>query len=371
MAEERKAYKDYFDRQAANALAKQVAGAMPDFDQKGFVRRAVRNIDSLEFHGRVKQFSDALHATLPNDVATSLDILTRSLPEPLPDCEAVTDGWLQWPMGQFIADHGLEHFDDSMHAMTELTQRFSSEFAVRPFVQHLPDETFAYLTSQLQHESPHVRRWCSEGVRSRLPWGAKLKNLVADPSPIWPILDALIDDDELYVRRSVANNLNDIAKDHPAEVITRAKRWLKKRRPHREWVVKHGLRTLIKGGNPKALELIGFGVPKGIGAMLAIKPRKIAIGEAVALDVTLQSKATKSQQLLLDYIVNFVRKGGKTGSKVFKWTTLELEAGQKTTLIRNHSMRQTTVRALYPGKHKIELQLNGQVVAEADFVLTK
>jgi 3-methyladenine DNA glycosylase AlkC len=371
MAEERKAYKDYFDRQAAKALSSQVAAAMPDFDRNGFVRRAVRNIDTLEFHGRVKLFADALYACLPDDIPESLDILTRSLPEPLPDCEAVTDGWLQWPLGQFIADHGLPHFDQSMHAMTELTQRFSSEFAVRPFVQHRPDETFAYLMSQLDHPSPHVRRWCSEGVRTRLPWGAKLNALVADPTPIWPILDALIDDDELYVRRSVANNLNDIAKDHPADAVKRAKGWLKKRSQHREWVVKHGLRTMIKNGDPAALALIGYGAPKGVSVELAIKPKKIAIGGALELNATLVSTARNSQNLLLDYIVHYVRKAGKSGSKVFKWTTLEIAAGETITLSRKHPMRQTTVRALYPGKHKVELQLNGQVVAEADFVLTE
>ncbi len=369
MAEERKAYKDYFDRSAAKALAQQVAVAMPSFDQKGFVRQAVRNIEALEFHARVKQFSDALRTTLPDDIPQALGILTQSLPAPLPDCEAVTDGWLQWPLGQFIADHGLDHFDDSMHAMTELTQRFSSEFAVRPFVQHQQEKTFAYLKSQLKHDSPHVRRWCSEGVRSRLPWGVKLNALVADPAPIWPILDALVDDPELYVRRSVANNLNDIAKDHPQVTIKRAKGWLKKPGEHREWVVKHGLRTLIKNGDPQALELIGFGAPKGVSAKLSIAPQKISVGETVALDVTLQSKAKSSQRLLLDYIVHYVRKGGKSGSKVFKWTTLELASGETRQVSRNHPMRQTTVRALYPGVHKVKLQLNGNVVAAGEFEL--
>ena len=113
------------------------------------------------------------------------------------DCEdRHTDGWLQWPLGQFIADHGLDHFDASMHAMEELTQRFSSEFAVRPFVEQLPEKTFEALLGKTTHTSPHVRRWCSEGVRPRLPWGRKLRALVDDPSPIWPILEALKDDDE-------------------------------------------------------------------------------------------------------------------------------------------------------------------------------
>ena len=190
-SEERKAFKNWFDRSAARALADQMAQAMPDFDQTRFVRLATRKLDSLEFAGRVKQFSDALAATLSESVPDALGTLTHSLPEPLAGCDETTDGWLQWPVGQFIADHGLDHFEESMTAMVELTKRFSSEFAVRSFVEHRPQETFERLLALTADENPHVRRWCSEGTRSRLPWGRRLQHLVDDPSPILPILEAL------------------------------------------------------------------------------------------------------------------------------------------------------------------------------------
>lgn len=298
---ERKAFKDWFDKVAARALASQVAGALPSFDQDQFVRLASRNLRTLEFAGRVQQFSDALAVTLPKSVPKALAVLTESLPDPLPDCEAVTDGWLQWPVGQFIADHGLEYFDASMTAMIELTQRFSSEFAVRPFVEHHPKATFERLLALTDHSSPHVRRWCSEGARPRLPWGVKLRALVADPSPIWPILEALKDDDELYVRRSVANNLNDIAKDHAALVVQRCRDWSVGSNERRDWVIKHGLRLLIKAGNPEALAVIGFGPPQKLTATLSIRPKQVAVGGVVELSAHLETTSAQAQALIVDY----------------------------------------------------------------------
>ena len=367
---ERKAFKDWFDGAAAQALATQMANAMPSFDQAKFIQLASNDLQTLEFAGRVQQFSDALRATLPESVPKALEVLTESLPALLPDCEAVTDGWLQWPVGQFIADHGLEHFEASMKAMIELTQRFSSEYAVRPFVERYPRETFERLLTLTQDPSPHVRRWCSEGTRPRLPWGKKLRDLVNDPSPIWPILEALKDDDELYVRRSVANNLNDIGKDHAKLVVQRCQTWSEDRNKHRDWVIKHALRSLIKDGDPGALAVVGFGAPEKLMAKLTIEPRQIAIGDVIELSAQLETSAAKPQDLIIDYAVHYVRKGDKTSAKVFKWKTLQLPAGGKVKLTKRHSMQQTTVRALYPGTHRIELQINGVRVTEESFQLS-
>lgn len=367
---ERKAFKEWFDEAAAQALATQVAGAMPGFDQEQFVRLASRDLQALEFAGRVKQFSDALATTLPESIPKALAVLSESLPEPLPDCESVTDGWLQWPVGQFIADYGLEHFEASMAAMIELTQRFSSEYAVRPYVKHHPEATFERLLALTDHPSPHVRRWCSEGVRPRLPWGVKLRDLVADPSPIWPILEALKDDDELYVRRSVANNLNDIAKDHAALVVQRCQAWSKDSNERRDWAIKHGLRSLIKAGDSAALAVIGFGPPQKLTAKLSIRPKTIAVGDVVEFSAQLETSSARAQQLVVDYVVDYVRKGGKTSGKVFKWTTLELPAHGRMTLDKRHAMKATRVRALYPDVHRVTLQVNGEKVAEAQFRLT-
>lgn len=366
---ERKAFKEYFDRAAARALADQVEAVHPAFDGPAFVRRATRGLADLEFQGRVWQFADSLAAGLPADVPRALAILTESLPPALPDCEAVTDGWLQWPVGHFIARYAGDHFEDAMIAMEALTQRFSSEFAVRPFVEAEPERTFRHLGSLTSHPSPHVRRWCSEGVRPRLPWGRVLSALVEDPTPIWPILEALRDDPERYVLRSVANNINDIARDHPDLVIEHMKAWSTGGGASRRWCIGHGLRTLVKQGRPGALALLGYDPPERLAATLTVDPEAIAIGGHVHLHLDLATTSPRKQPVVIDYVVEYVRTRGRTAEKVFKWRSAELAPRSTLQLTKRHPMRPTTIRALYPGTHRVSVQVNGERVAEGAFEL--
>ena len=366
---ERKLHKDWFDKSAAKAMADQISAVHKSFDCTAFRRSATRNIQSLEFNDRVKQFADALHQNLPAAYPKAISILIKSLPEVPVDAESVTDGWLQWPLGQFIADHGTEHLNESLDAMTELTQRFSSEFAVRPFIERYPVETLKYLNDLTGHPSEHVRRWCSEGCRTRLPWGVKLNKLIENPAPVWRILNQLIDDDSVYVRKSVANNINDLSKDHPQQVLKKCSQWKKKSRPKRDWIIKQGLRTLIKQGDSKALELTGFGAPERLHATILLSPKKIKVGESVKMQARVENRAKKSQSLMLDYVVHYVRKNKVTNEKVFKWKTIDIAAGEAITLVKNHPMKTTTVRALYNGRHKVEIQINGHRFDAAEFLL--
>lgn len=368
-AEQRKAFKDWFDKDAARMMSLQVAAVYGKFDKKKFQKLALNNIEQFEFNRRVQNFAAALAQTLPAEYPVAVGILTDSLPDPLPDCESVTDGWLQWPLGQFIADYGTDHFEPSMLAMKELTRRFSAEYAVRPFVERYPEQTFARLQQLTTHECPHVRRWCSEGTRTRLPWGRKLVQLIDNPKPVWPILEALKDDPELYVRRSVANNLNDLSKDHPQQVLKRVKQWSRKASDERQWLIKHGLRGLIKQGHPEALAIIGYTKPNKLDAKLALKPKKVAIGESVVMSVQLHNGSNKPQSLLVDYVVHYVRKTTATGEKVFKWKTLTLAPGEAICIEKKHALKATTIRALYPGVHLVELQINGYRVDKGQFRL--
>lgn len=369
MSEERKAFKDYFDRAAVKALADQVAPHVPDFDRARFSRRAARGLNALEMMDRVRQIAGALRKELPESTAAAMDALTASLPPPLPDTSDVTGGYLQWPVGQLIADHGTDDFDASFRAMVALTQRFSSEFAVRPFLIADPERVIARLMPLTDHPSPHVRRWCSEGVRPRLPWGQRAHVLEKDPSPILPLLEALKDDPEEYVRRSVANALNDIAKAHPALVVSIAERWWKGASKERERLVRHGLRTLIKAGDPGALAVLGYGPPKALSASLRVSPPEVSIGESVQLSLALSNDSRESQPLLVDYQVHYVKADGSARPKVFKWKELTLESGAGETLTKKHSIRRTTTRPLYAGEHRVEALANGEVVAEASFSL--
>ena len=240
---------------------------------------------------------------------------------------------------------------------------------MRPFLERHPEATFERLLELTTHPNAHVRRWCSEGTRPRLPWGKKLTTLVVDPSPIWPILEALKDDEEIYVRRSVANHLNDVGKDHPGLVVARCKAWSKGASDRRRWTIKHGLRTLIKNGDPAALAVVGFGPPKKLSAVLSVSPGRVEVGGEVTLQAQLETTAGRGQDLAVDYVVHYVRKNGTTSGKVFKWTTTRLPARGTATFEKRHPMRKTTVRKLYPGEHRVELQVNGVRIAETSFRL--
>lgn len=366
---ERKLFKDWFDRDAARALAKQLSAATSKFPTSRFVKLATTDIEKLEFAARVNQFSFAMRDTLPEDLSIAMGIIRDSFPQPLPDCEAVTDGWLQWPVGQFIADYGLSHFDESMLTMLELTQRFSAEFAVRPFMEHHMSQTIAHLRTLTEHPSPHVRRWCSEGARTRLPWGRKLNNLIKNPKPILPILEALKSDQERYVRRSVANNLNDIAKDHPKLVIARCDKWMAGKKPHHSEVVKHALRSLVKDGDKSALAVLGFGAPEKLSCLITASDENVPLGGTVELSAEIKSRSKKRQALIVDYIVHYVRKNGVTSEKVFKWKNIDIPPMETLSLKKRQSFKQTTIRALYSGLHKIELQINGERVAATSVLL--
>lgn len=367
--EQRKAFKDWFDKAAAKSLVAQIESAYPAFDGQRFERLACKNLKALEFNARVQQFSSAMAQTLPAEYPAAVAILCQSLPPAQVDCESITDGWLHWPMGQFIADYGVDHFEESMTAMIELTQRFSAEFAVRPFVERYPKETLERLLQLTSHVNPHVRRWCSEGTRTRLPWGRKLHQLIDDPAPIWPILEALKDDSELYVRRSVGNSINDLTKDHSKQVIDRCTSWQKRSNANRDWVIRHGLRSLIKEGDRSALALFGYSSPIKLDAKVAIDPGRINVGETLTVSVELSNGAALDQELLVDYIVHYVRKNGSSNAKVFKWKTLSLAAGSTIDIKKNVPMRETTIRALYSGEHRIDVQVNGEVFAGAGFDL--
>lgn len=366
---ENKKFKEWFDHDAARLLGEQLLSSYPQLDLEEFIHLATKNIDHLEMQDRVSQFSQAMAVCLPENKQPALKIITQSLPDILPGTDVITNGWLQWPVGKFIADYGISHYEAALDAMIELTQRFSSEFAVRPFVERMPEKIIPDLIRLCNHHSPHVRRWCSEGTRPLLPWGKKLHALVEDPSPVLPILEALKDDPEKYVQKSVGNHLNDISKNHPELVVATCKKWMKTAGPERKWIIARGLRTLMKEGHSGALELMGFPPAKNLRVELDVSPSQIPIGSSVELQVSLKNEYGQTQKLLIDYAVTYVRKQQNTGRKVFKGTTKTLQASEETTFTKKHPMKVTTTRALYPGEHLVEILVNGERITMESFTL--
>jgi len=363
-------FKEWINTDAITRLAGALSAARPDWSPAPFVAAATDGLGALELKDRVRHVAAALRARLAPAYPDALRHILDSLGPPLSSTEGVTEAFEVWPLCQFVEAYGLEHPALSLDAIHALTRRFSCEFAVRPYLLRHPEATLARLTAWTRDPDVHVRRLVSEGARPRLPWGVRLQPFVLDPTPVLPLLEALKDDPELYVRRSVANNLNDIAKDHPALVVSTAERWSEGASPERQKLVRHALRTLIKQGDPGALAVLGYGPPQVTLEAFAVDTPAVAMGGALTFSVRLRSTASGPQRLLLDYAVHHKKKNGTLTPKVFKWTTRELGPGEALELSRRHPIRPITTRKYYAGEQRVELLVNGASLGILPFALT-
>ena len=367
-------FKNIYNPTLIEGMAGHFARVSSEFDRAVFLKTALAGLDDLEMLARAEQISQAIDAAFPPDLATKRAAMVAAM-DPRTDMElsemGVRDtgisGWAGEPMARVIARHGLDDPEPNLEALREMTMRFSSEFAVRPFFRDHPELTMKTALRWAQDENVHVRRLASEGSRPLLPWGIKLQAFVKDPSPLIPLLTGLRDDPEEYVRRSVANNLNDIAKHQPDLVADIAKDWLKDASKDRQRLVKHACRTLIKQGHPGALEAFGFPPPQ-LGDVSLSAPEVVKLGDQMPIAFRATSKI--DQKLLVDYVLHFMRANGKLSPKVFKWTEIAATAGQVVELAKTHPYKVVTTRKDYAGAQKLGVQVNGQTVAEVPFELT-
>jgi 3-methyladenine DNA glycosylase AlkC len=375
-------FKNLINADTVRRAGAQLQRVWPAFDRPCFEHQAAHGLDTLEFKARAMQLADALQATLPPRFADAAEVLEAALAPPIPldaagepvglsEAQSAQGlaGWVVWSLGEFVARAGQADVPRALACLHALTQRFSAEFAIRPFVRDHPETVFHTLARWTQDPSAHVRRLVSEGSRPRLPWGLRLQALVTDPTPTLALLRALQDDPSAYVRRSVANHLNDIAKDHPQAVADWVKTHRQNASAQREALLRHASRGLIKQGHPPTL--LAWGLQPGLRgrAMLGLSPQRVRVGESVQVLVTLQSTAEQAQDLVVDYRVHHQRANGSTSPKVFKGWKLTLAAGQVRALDKRHSLRPVSTRTLYPGSHRVELLVNGQPVAQAVFEL--
>ncbi|MFI0842375.1 DNA alkylation repair protein [Mesorhizobium sp. IMUNJ 23232] len=356
------ALKEIFDRERLAHIAREAAAVSAGFDTDTFMARAAENLDALGIMQRMRQVAVALHAALPGGYARNIEVLSALAPH-------LRHSFVAISLAEFVALYGLDDFDISMKALRFFTQFGSAEFAVRPFLLRDLSRTLAVMEQWAGDENEHVRRLASEGCRPRLPWAVRIPSLIKDPSPVAPILERLKSDPSLYVRKSVANHLNDIAKDHPDWVLDRLSKWpLDDERT--SWIAKHALRTLIKKGDSRALALVGAGgKPLLKVEAMAVTPQKIALGERVSLAARLVSTANESQRLVVDYAVHYVKKNGVANRKVFKLKVLDLAPGAAAELSISQTVKDFTTRKHFAGHHRIELLANGEIVAESGFHL--
>lgn len=369
-------FKNLFNVALIEAMAAHLARVWPEFDGAGFIAMAADNLDQLELKQRSHRIYRALRRFLPGDFPRAAGIMRAAL-HPAEDDDlgtGVSDqdglrGWAIMPMTEYIGLHGLDHFELSMALFKDMTKRHSVEFAIRHFLLAEPERVLAVLRGWCADPNRHVRRLVSEGTRPRLPWAMRLPTFIDDPAPVISLLEVLKGDAEEYVRRSVANNLNDISKDHADLVADLARRWLRGADRDRTRMVRHACRSLIKQGHEGALKALGYGPPKVEIEQFTVTTPKVIFGAALEFEATVRSRADYEQALIVDYIVHHRKAGGATTPKVFKWKTVRLAARGKLGLARKHAIRPITTRVYYPGGHFVEIQINGIALGRLPFEL--
>jgi 3-methyladenine DNA glycosylase AlkC len=261
----------------------------------------------------------------------------------------------------FVAKYGLDYFDISMQALYQMTKRFTAEGAIRAFIQKYPDRTLTVLQQWAEDPNCHVRRLVSEGTRPRLPLAPRLRDFVHHPRPVLALLEQLKTDPELMVRRSVANNLNDIAKDHPDLVLETLARWKQAVDPATQWIAGHAARTLLKQGHMGALALLGYPAENNISvASFQLNQTSVRMGEDLVFTIEILSTTDAPQNLLIDYVVHHLKANGKLAPKVFKLAKKRLVPRAMLSLTKRHAFRPLSTRVYYPGRYALEFQINGQ-----------
>ena len=357
--------KDMYNSQFVDALGTALQSAYPAFDQVPFTARVFDSgWKARELKQRMRHIATLMHDSLPADYRTALDVLQRAFP-------ALADyDFEKMVFPDYVEVYGLHDWEASIPALEGFTRQVSAEFAIRPFIVRYPERTMAQMRDWAEHDHPGVRRLASEGCRPRLPWGMGLPALKAEPAPILPILEQLKQDESETVRRSVANNLNDISKDHPDVVIDVLRRWQAHDTKSMRWITRHALRTLLKQGHPEALELLGYPSDPAIDVHnLTVEPEIVHISGKVTFSFELQSLSDQSQNLMIDFVAHLMKANGKQSPKVFKLTKKTLEPGQVVQITKSLSFKAITTRKHYPGEQAIEPKINGRSFGRIKFLL--
>ncbi|MES9883477.1 MAG: DNA alkylation repair protein [Sedimenticola sp.] len=364
-------FKEIYNLALVNVLADRCADVIPDFPSTSFVKEVSQNLEQLEMKERIQQIADGFNTFLGADYLSALETLLEvSNPRPQIGLEEMR-GFEVWPLCHYVEEHGLDHFEESIAALYKWTKQFTSEVSIRQFLIKYQEKTLEVLEEWVHDPDENVRRLVSEGTRPRLPWACRLPHFQKDPLPVIHVLKKLKSDSSLYVRRSVANNLNDIAKDHPDLVVETIEDWFEVDDADRMWLIKHACRSLIKKGHPKVLTLLGYTENPEIQVeKFVLTPEKMSLGETLLIELNLKSQSDKEQKLVIDYKVHQMKANGKLAPKVFKWTTRNLEGNKDVLLIKKHKIIPVTTRRYYSGQHLVELMINGVSYGIQEFFLS-
>ncbi|UVM48035.1 DNA alkylation repair protein [Pseudomonas sp. B21-015] len=354
------ALKEIFNAERLAHIATEMTAVYPEFDAKAFLKLAKTGLTELSVMQRMARVSECLHAVLPLGYEESLDVLRALAPR-------LNSAFVSMFLPHYVATYGAHTFDLSMNALKYFTAFGSSEFAIRHFLRSDIERSLALMHDWSLDENEHVRRLASEGSRPRLPWSFRLEPVQADPTLAAAILDNLKADDSLYVRKSVANHLNDITKDHPEWVLALIEGWSLENK-HTAWIARHALRSLIKQGNKRALAIIGAGGTPEVEIIdVKVEPAVIRLGEKITLSFRVKSTVPDSQRLVIDYAIDYVKANGSTSAKVFKLKALTLSDNASEAISRSQHIKELTTRRHYAGQHAVHILVNGERLASTHF----
>ena len=352
------ALKEIFNAERLQHIASEMSAVYPAFKAKAFLKHANAGLAELSVMQRMARVSESLHAVLPLDYVDALDVLRELAPR-------LNSGFVSMSLPHYVASYGAHAFDTSMEALKYFTTFGSSEFAIRHFLRSDLERSLELMHDWAQDENHHVRRLASEGSRPRLPWSFRLETVQANPQLAAGILDRLKADESLYVRKSVANHLNDVTKEHPEWVLDTVEGWSLENR-HTAWIAKHALRSLIKQGDLRALTVIGAGAKAEVELLdVKVVPAVVRLGETMTLSFTVKSLVPVEQRLVIDYAIDYVKANGGTSTKVFKLKTLELAGFGSEVVARRQVIKDFTTRKHYAGEHGVHVMVNGERLGSA------
>jgi 3-methyladenine DNA glycosylase AlkC len=354
--------KEMFNRDFYKRLAAAFSKVDRNFNSQKFFNDVTHNLEALELNGRMRNTSLVLNKHLPASFKKSVQILKQVIP-------SMNPGYTNLLFPDYVGLYGHDHFDVSMDALEYFTRFGSSEFAIREFLKKEFHRTLDVMQVWSKSKDHHVRRLASEGSRPRLPWSFKLDEVIKNPEVTRPILENLKTDESLYVKKSVANHLNDLSKDSPSYMLNVVKSWDHKNL-HTSWIVKRACRSLIKKGDAVSLSIFSFekNVKVQVNNLTISKP-KLRRSESFDFHFTIISKKVSPQKIVVDYVIRYVKKGGATSPKVFKLKELDLQPGQTVHIRKQQHFKDLTTRKHYPGIHTLEVMINGRMLANKKFTL--
>jgi len=353
----------YFIRESIKAFGDLVSQVFSDFDKKRFLHLILNDEwESKEFKERMRHTTICLHELLPEKYEAALNILVGIAPF-VKGAEGIV-------LPDFVELYGMDNWDISLPALRIFTKYSSSEFAIRPFIKENSERAMACMSQWAEDEDEKVRRFASEGCRPRLPWAMALPQFKKDPSPVLKVLKKLKDDESEFVRRSVANNLNDISKDHPDLVLDVCENWYG-RSGRTDWIVKHACRTMLKAGRERALLLFGYLDPSNMSIdQLKLDKNTIVIGEVLRFSFDVNISEEKASKVRLEYGIDFVKASGKRSRKIFKITENTYKTGIHS-FTKKQSFADMSTRKHHEGEHRVAIIVNGVEKAKAEFMVRR